>query len=1398
MVCKMYLIKNKKGFKNRRIFEISFLSGFILILLLIQIPNANLSSILKNEITNYQDFTTFNENLKIASDDSILFQGTEIPLNITDYGNLQENNQDISLNNEDVLNLTYYLDDEHDWKVSKIENSISNIQDTRNWVNNSDLLDVQIQREYSVYQTDHEYDFNNNWPQNLQTITETGAIAMRVHFNTFNFTENRDYVLIDNENNIESYYDTGQKTDFYSPWIEGEELNIYYESDNIDSGNEWGYYIDYYEYITPSSNYYANNYSWNLNEYIPFNTGGTGGFGEVDNSSAMYLRFFPYLEWDSSDDQYWAYYGKGEFVEMYQELNIPRGSVVDGYISFDYNAEYCMETNNLFIYVEINNQKIYSLGLFDIYEAGKNIWHSSGKIFMPLWVNTSNIFENVLANQELNISIGIKSGLTSWYGGFEDRFQQVIWFDNLTLGLTTIANSTQEGVNLTLNNKDLIYGNQWGKAFKDFTGNWDKNPITLTINTTSPSLNFKLNTTLYGYHNATSKINQQNEVGTSYKILENGTIYWEFLHNFYMPTQYSNFEFIIYKPLNWQIISANDQMGDSRPFEGGGIGDNTLKINKSNIFYGWWTFKAMSPNFLNISNTKIYNHGQWVPSSSYKTGESTEIKTQVNFSSEIPSNLELTSVYLTIYHPNGTIWIEESKSPDEYGNVTFSEITVGSYNTTGGIYNYTLFWSNGTALGGLKSSFTIIHESSMTLLRPTDAINDLIADGYVGDIIPLRIFLKDSENNIPISDAQVTHNWTGGQNIDLEDSAMGIYEVIVETETLSLGIYKIIINASKIGFLDCNLTLILNLGEDTKLQRLEYDYYIEFHANTSIKFEYLDSNDDGIDNAIVELNISNPSLYTINNTGNGIYNVEINTSFINKIGYFYLNINFSKGEYETQERTFQFEIVAQSVNLTVILNSQGIKENSLFESKFNDEIVIRANSMAKYDRIYLFDGNFTFICGDYEVNLTKSDDYWFNNSIKILTTYFSLGYNYAYIKFNMDNYQTTVFPFQIIISQIPIEVLTIDFDESVDGYLGEDISIEIQIKESGSNIFIDGATVSYSWDYGLGTLDGKGSGIYELELKIPDDIEEDNYKITLVISKEGSEYKSTEFSFIIDITKEEEQENPVLLWIILSILIGIIGILATLSYRSYVYLPRKRKKESELLDRTQKFKDLQNIQAIVFIHRAGGVPIYLKSYSILEHQKKELFSGFIQAITTIGEELSGKRTIIEEEEDLSKDEKILEIDFKHFYCLIADKGELRTIFILKDKSSDRLRKMVKEVSLDVYSRLKDQVQAWDGSLDDFEKDIPPILNEHFKLYYKEPFKLTKPQIIASIRKENELNSMEQRILNVLYSMLKGKSEFYLNIILEVVHEENKDLIIDSIESLLDKKILVPSYDGNYK
>jgi len=55
----------------------------------------------------------------------------------------------------------------------------------------------------------------------------------------------------------------------------------------------------------------------------------------------------------------------------------------------------------------------------------------------------------------------------------------------------------------------------------------------------------------------------------------------------------------------------------------------------------------------------------------------------------------------------------------------------------------------------------------------------------------------------------------------------------------------------------------------------------------------------------------------------------------------------------------------------------------------------------------------------------------------------------------------------------------------------------------------------------------------------------------------------------------------------------------------------------------------------------------------------------------------------------------------------------------------------------------------------------------------------------------ELNSMETRVINVIRSFAKNKSEFYLTLILELVDEKNKNLTIDAIESLINKKLIIP-------
>jgi hypothetical protein len=302
------------------------------------------------------------------------------------------------------------------------------------------------------------------------------------------------------------------------------------------------------------------------------------------------------------------------------------------------------------------------------------------------------------------------------------------------------------------------------------------------------------------------------------------------------------------------------------------------------------------------------------------------------------------------------------------------------------------------------------------------------------------------------------------------------------------------------------------------------------------------------------------------------------------------------------------------------------------------------------------------------------------------------------------------------------------------------------------------------------------------------------YQLIFEFLAPGYEPQTHIYQFNIVNPPPPSRSNPFLELIII-ISIAVIAILGALSIRTYVILPRKRRKEADLLSRTQRFKDIQNIQAIVAMHRDSGIPLYTKSYSILEKHKKEIFSGFIQAIITVGEEMVGKRgkngDLVElDEEDGSR--AILELDFKYFYCLICDRQDLRIIFILTERASDRLKTQISDLSLGAMLELSEQIGNWDGAIHEFEIKFPPIVNKYVELFYKDAFTLNGADHTAKIRKEGDLNSMETRILNVIYSIAKSKQEFYLKTIFELIHEKNEDIVIDGIETLIKKQLIIPS------
>jgi len=465
------MFKNTKNSKLGK--KINYMLIITSMLSLVLLVNSNLLYNFRVKSYDYDEKDNeeifFNRDLKCSNGNSILFQGIESPLNINDTGNLFELNQEITVSNQEELNLSFYLDEGNNWKVNEIEISINNLQDTRNWINNSGFQPVQIFRKNQTFESHHYPYANSRSRLDLDnTIQENGAIYIRAHFSNISFDErsptvNSDHIYLYNKSVYEYFEATGYREDFFSPWISGDIIYVCYETDN-QNNNEYGYFIDYYEFVNDSSNLNLNTNDWKFNHVQSGLYGAnTYGCGEIGNTTAMFVGY--HGDWE--DEESYTYYADS-FSEIYQEnISIPRGKIVDAYLSFNYIVEFGLNTNDILMYLAINDKVVYSKGMLDIIESGKYIWQKTGNVPLYLWNNLSRIFETkYIQDQLINVSIGIKkAGIADvTYSNYDDVFGNVIWFDNVSLGITTIANASQDGINLTFNKKSLTKMNEWGKA----------------------------------------------------------------------------------------------------------------------------------------------------------------------------------------------------------------------------------------------------------------------------------------------------------------------------------------------------------------------------------------------------------------------------------------------------------------------------------------------------------------------------------------------------------------------------------------------------------------------------------------------------------------------------------------------------------------------------------------------------------------------------------------------------------------------------------------------------------------------------------------------------------------------------------------------------------------------
>ncbi|MBD3186857.1 hypothetical protein GF325_08535 [Candidatus Bathyarchaeota archaeon] len=737
-----------------------------------------------------------------------------------------------------------------------------------------------------------QYNITINWNHYLDDqplgselikINATSGTHMRLNFSHVNFQEGYDYlVLLDNESQYLMDF-TGYHENVVTPWFRTDYINLTYISDNTRRGEipyNPGYRIDHVEWVDyPSLNLTERENNWVFDYNYQFYDGRASGYGaERDDEIGLALELQAVNEttgggygWDVFS------YEPSDRVEFYQTIPISRGKVLDGYIELDYYGDKVLPTGDLQLFVAINDTVVYTRGFSAISQAMRQ-WQSTGKIWMALWENTTNLFDAIGSGSEIKLSVGLRYDYDEsvLFSGFEHRERQLLVVDDIKLVLTTLANATQPGINLQVNGNPIQdgTGSKWGDATFAESGTWTINPLNLTFTTDAGHLEFDVTSVMEveTIFNST-RIQDISHEGTLSTVDAWGDVYWSFYENVYLPAGYSGYNLTVEIPDTWEIVEVLTPSGGTQAYVNGSTGDGSFWFSTGAP--GWHKVTARSSNFINTTRFSPDNT-TWFANLTVNDSQQVFLSTNFNGTVSVPSG----SVILEVFTPAGTSWYIDTFSLVETNNITFNPVEFASTNTTGGIYHGYIAWENGTEVGFVNFSICSKHSSLLNLLYPSDAKLDNGTVQNVESIVPLRVAYNDSftENLIPGATVLGRLNSSPTVDFSLVESGAGIYDYSLDTAGLQEGMYQIEINATKQGYENATMMLHLKLRVETRITSFSSYHALEHGFNATIPFYYEDaSRNTGITGASVNVSFELQE-YQLLDHGNGSYDIIVNST----------------------------------------------------------------------------------------------------------------------------------------------------------------------------------------------------------------------------------------------------------------------------------------------------------------------------------------------------------------------------------------------------------------------------------------------------------------------------------------------------------------------------------------
>jgi hypothetical protein len=570
--------------------------------------------------------------------------------------------------------------------------------------------------------------------------------------------------------------------------------------------------------------------------------------------------------------------------------------------------------NAISLEVWINGTRYWNQSLAQL--GGRDVWQSSG----PVNINIPGA-SNVL---EFDVRLAINSDLALYPTdyGFIDSNYLTVYVDNIVFTGNTPPEPEQ--VDLMFNaggGSELVTGSSgFGTATITNSSYWNTSSLLISFDSNF-SISFDYDIRLLNHRFSSSSWTTDTlESGIAYTIDfgKSGTLeMFTYLGTYGV---YDDQELIIFHPQDWANFTVQDpfltDVSSSCTFSSG------LLIIPASILdrLGWWKVTCDTPNYASSAEVERYDLGttNWVNEDVFHSADLARVSISLKTPTETPFLSD--PVNFKWVMPNNTIWYDSSIVSGLAEKASSPAITFGSVNTTAGVWRVVYHWSNGTEVAYDYETFTLHHNAILESVYSTSL------ETILGQ--PVSVFLRflDAENGLYILNdgATVLGNWSSGDVAFTADIVKNWWQADFDTTQFAPGEYTISIVSAAPYFETSPLLITIVIQSLTNLnpptgpltpliygRQYSYDYFYSMAHNGT-----------GIDGATVNVTEDGSEWASIENTGNGHYNLSLTPM---GIGDYSIRITFSKVGYETESHVMSFLVDPVPIEVESISSLVGLE-----------------------------------------------------------------------------------------------------------------------------------------------------------------------------------------------------------------------------------------------------------------------------------------------------------------------------------------------------------------------------------------------------------------------------------------------------------------------------------------